>query len=109
VTLLERQRRHVLSVEPHHVEHVVNNAAGSPRDLAVENRVLHFQAPDGLGHLRNVLRQPVAREEPHVRSLLERDEADAVELSLEDPFRAGETLLRERRGHRLEPIRKLHD
>ena len=38
--------------------------------------------------------------------MLEREQADAVELALEDPLRPGEALLRERRGHRLEPSGK---
>ncbi len=58
------------------------------------------------GEGRVVLRQPVAREQADIRPLLEREQADAVELALEDPFRAGEPLLRERRGHRLDPFGK---
>src|SRR3954471_8503797 len=36
--------------------------------------------------------------------MLERQQADAVELSLEDPVRGLKALARQRRGHRLEPL-----
>ena len=55
---------------------------------------------------RQVLELARARVEANVRTLLERDEADAVELSLEGPVGAGESLLGERRRHGLDPLGK---
>ena len=63
---------------------------------------------DRRGDRRQILRQPIARVEPDVVALLEREQADAVELALEDPLRPGEPLLRQRRGHRLEPLGSRH-
>src|SRR5207244_3141694 len=56
-----------------------------------------------------VLRQAVARKQPHLPSLLEREQTDAVELALEDPLRPRKALLRESGGHRLDPFRKGHE
>ena len=69
----------------------------------------HGEVRDRLGDRRAVLRQPVAREQANVRALPEREQADAVELALEDPLRPGEPLLRQRRRHRLDPFGKGHD
>src|SRR5437762_11205074 len=90
---------------------MVGDLAGFPPDagrLAVEDDVVSREPRDGLhdGRVSRVLGQPVARQQPNVLRLLEREQADAIELALEDPFRAGEALLRERRGHRLYPFRE---
>src|SRR5206468_10766939 len=56
------------------------------------------------GRIRAVLGQPIARQQPNVLRLFECDQADAIELALEDPFRAREPLLGEGGGHGLEPF-----
>ena len=48
------------------------------------------QLGDRFGNAGIVLRQPVAREKLNVCAVLEREQADAVELSLENPLRPGE-------------------
>ena len=104
---LERPRPHVAAIEPQDVEEVISHLSRPsphPRDLAVEDRVPHGQVPDRLGDGRVVLRPAIAREQTDLRSLLEREQPDAVELALEDPLRAREPLLRQRRRHGLEPF-----
>ena len=81
----------------------------APRKLAIENHVLHREMRNGRGHRGAVLRQPIARQQADVRFLTEREQANAIELPLEEPLRPSEALLRERRGHRLDPIGKGHE
>ena len=59
---------------------------------------------DRLRQRGNVLWQAIAREQLDLRATLVREQADAIELSLKDPIRAGEALLGERGGHRLDPF-----
>src|SRR5262249_59386545 len=49
---------------------------------------------------------PVPGKQPDVGALLEREQTDAIELPLEDPFGSAEPLLRERGRHRLDPVGK---
>jgi hypothetical protein len=105
LALVQWKRGDAASVEPEDVEDVVR-AGPVPGDFAVEDDILYREVGDRLGQRWDVLRQPVAREEADVRPLLERNQADAVELTLEDPVRAGEAVLCERRRHRLQPIGK---
>ena len=106
--LFERQPRDVAAIDPHDVEHVVRQPVGWPRDLSVQHQVAHRQVRDRLGDWRRALRQPVARQQPHVAIVLEGDQADAVELPFENPIGACESLLRERRGHRFDPLGERH-
>ena len=85
---------------------MIRDPRAGPRDLTVEDRVAHGQAGDGCGQRRNVLRQPVARQQPDVAAVPEREQADAVVLALEEPLRPGEPLLGERGSHRYEPLGK---
>jgi hypothetical protein len=59
---------------------------------------------DRRAHRRVVLRQTVAREQANVAAGLEREGANSVVLALENPFGPREPLLRERRGHRFDPL-----
>jgi hypothetical protein len=54
-----------------------------------------------------MLRQAVAGKESDLAITLEGKQADTVELALEHPFRTREAILRERRGHRDDPVGKL--
>ena len=88
---------------------MVGHLARLPPDagrLAIEDDVVHWQPRDCLHdrRIRAVLGQPIARQQPNVLRLFERDQADAIELALEDPFRAREPLLGEGGGHGLEPF-----
>jgi hypothetical protein len=103
--LVERQLRHVAAVEPEDVEHVVRDLV-FPRDFAVDDHIAHRQHRQRAGNRRDVLRQPVARQQADLRPLFEREQADAVEFSFEDPVRPGEPLLRQRCRHRHEPFGK---
>jgi hypothetical protein len=92
---------------------VISDASLVPPDaccFAIQHHIVHREFGDGVRHgrIRGVLRQPVARQEPNVGTVLEREETNAIELSLEEPFRPGEALLGKRGGHRLEPVRKGH-
>ncbi len=98
--------RHVAAVEPHDVKHVIRDFAAGPGDLAVENQFVMWQTLDRLPDRGNVLRQVVAGKQLHVVAFLVSEQADAVELSLEDPLRPAEPLLRQRCGHRHEPFGK---
>ena len=60
------------------------------------------------GYRRQILRQPIARIEPDVVTLFVREQANAVELALEEPLRSGEPILRQGRGHWLEPLGSRH-
>ncbi len=111
--LIERQRGEVSAIEPHHVEHMVGDWPSlSPYSgrLAVENDLADRKRFDSLGYfrIRRVLGKPVARQQAHVASFLEREETYTVELALENPLRSLEALLGERRGHRLDPVGKIH-
>src|SRR5215211_3386258 len=77
-----------------------------PGDLAVENDVVDRQRGDGRRDPRKVLFLLRTREKPDGVSLLECDEANAVEFALEAPVGARKALLSERRGHRLDPVGK---
>ncbi len=114
--LVEREAGHVAAVEPEDVEDVVGDLGRAPvrrgssaepgaGDLTVQDGVADRQRRHGAGdgRIRDVLRQPVARQEADVRPVLEGEQADAVELALEDPPETGEPLLSEGRGHRLQP------
>ena len=85
-TRFERKRPEVLVIEPHHVEDVI--AVRVPGHLAVEDHVLRRQPRDGGCDGGKVLRQSVARVQPHLGAVLEREEPDPVELALEDPLGA---------------------
>jgi hypothetical protein len=102
--LFQRQRRDGFAVEPQNVEHVIR-AAAVPGDLTVEDRIFDREFRDGGGNLRQVLRQPVAREQLNVTSVLVSEQPDAVELAFEQPLPAAESILRQRGGHGLEPFR----
>src|SRR5207245_4025062 len=86
-------------------EYVVAGVGG-PRGFAVEDQVVRRQVRDGRGDSWKVLRQPVARQQADIRPVLERQQADAIELALEDPLGPGEPRLCERRRHRLDPVGK---
>ena len=90
--LVERQRTEIASVQPRDIEHVIVNA-GSPGSLPVQNDILNRQLRQRVCDRRQVLEQPVSREQPDIRSLLERQQPDAVELAFEDPLGSGKTLL----------------
>src|SRR5215510_13422684 len=62
------------------------------------------QVRDGVRDRRVALLQLVAREQLDAASLLEREEADAIELALEEPVGAGEPLVGEGRRHRDDPF-----
>ena len=79
-------------------------ALAVPRHLAVEDHSFAGIAAIALVDRREVLRQPVARIQLHIAAALVGEQPDAVELALEQPVVAREALLRQRRGHRLEPV-----
>ena len=81
----ERQARDVTSVEPHDVEHVIARA-GVPCHLSVEHELARRQRGDGVRDCWQILRKAVARQQPHAREVLEREQVDAVELALEGPL-----------------------
>src|SRR5688500_10870678 len=56
---------------------------------------------------RDVLRQAITREQLDLRATLVREQADAIKLPFEDPFRSGEALLGKSRGHWLDPFGEL--
>ncbi len=58
--IVERQRRNRLSVNPHHVEHVISRRVPAPRELAVEDHVVHWQRGDRGGDRGTILREAVA-------------------------------------------------
>ena len=104
-TLVEWKRHDVSTIQPEDVEHVVGNCLlAPPRELAVENHVVRVECGDRRAHRRVVLRQTVAREQANVAAGLEREGANSVVLALENPFGPREPLLRERRGHRFDPL-----
>ena len=96
VAAVEPQRRRRRDTRP------ASSQVISPSRITFVDR----QAAMAAATRRNVLRQPIAREQPDVGALLEREQADAVELALEDPFRSGEALLGQRRRHRFDPVGK---
>ena len=104
--LVERQRHDVAAVEPHDVEDVVEHAGLVPRDLPVENRLAHRQLRDRGGNRRTALGKTVTGEQTDVERVLVGEHTNAIELALEDPLRAAEALLRQRRGHRDDPFGK---
>jgi hypothetical protein len=105
---VERQRRHVTAVDPQDVEDVIVRVAlpspGAGR-LAVEHGIAHGKPRDGIDDrgIGPIQRQLVPRQQLHVGAVLERQDPDAVELPLENPFGSREALLRQRRGHGDEP------
>ena len=108
-TSVERQQRQVAAIEPENVEHMVAGLAllaPYTGGLAVEYDVVDRQAGDRLddGRIGSGPWQPVARQQTDVWSIFEREQADAVQLALEDPLRTGEPLMSEGRGHGLDPF-----
>jgi len=103
---LQRQRRDVAIVQAHDVEHVIADRSRTPRHLAVEDHVADGELRNRVTDRGEVLGQPVAREQADVAAVLECEETNAIELALEDPLGIGEALLRERRGHRFDPVGK---
>ena len=82
--------------------------AGERDDLAVEHelrRRVGGERRRDLGKAR-VEAQVVAREQAHLAVALDRDAADAVELSFEQPGRVGEALLGQDGLHRLDALRQ---
>jgi hypothetical protein len=76
--------------------------------FAVEDGVSHGKIGDGRDDrgVRRVLWEPVTGEQLHAGALLEGEQPDAVELSLERPLVSRESFGGERSRHGLEPIRK---
>ena len=99
----EWQRCRRTAIQPEDVEHVIT-AAAIPGHFAVEYEVLDWKRADRLGDGRQSLRKTIARVQPDVVTLLVREQTDAVELALEEPVGSGETVLRQRCRHRLEPF-----
>src|SRR6185295_18800865 len=85
-TLFKRECGDVAAVDPHDVKHVICDFAAGPGDLAVENQFVMRKSLDRLLDCGNVLRQMVARKQLNVVALLVSQQADAVELSFEDPL-----------------------
>jgi hypothetical protein len=109
--LVQREPGYVTPFMPEDVKHVVRGrAALAPHSggLAVQDDLVDRQFPDCCNHggVRRVLQQLIARQQPHFLTVLEREQADAVQLALERPLGTAESLLRERRRHRLYPVWK---
>src|SRR5262245_26489031 len=84
----KRERHHVASVDPEHVEDVIVRlalTAPRPRRFAIEDHVVHGELRYRAKHGRmlTVERQLVAREQPDLVAVLEGEHANAVELALE--------------------------
>src|SRR5258705_10277790 len=94
-----------MAVEPHDVEDMIS-CWSMPIDLAVENQFLVREFRNRARQRRDRLRQTIAREQFDSGTFLVSEQPDAVELPFKDPFCALETLLRERGGHRLNPLGK---
>jgi hypothetical protein len=75
-----------------------------PRDLAVENHFVNRKVRDGFGQRGETLWQSVARIQLNLTAALVGKQTNAVELPLEEPIAAAESLLRQRGRHRLEPV-----
>ena len=56
--------------------------------VAVEDDVVDGKVRDGGGHVRKMLRKPIARIQLNVAAALVGEQSDAVELALEHPSRA---------------------
>ncbi len=109
--LLERQLRHVTAIDPEHVKHVIvriAEPAPGAGGFTVENDIVHGQFSNRAsdGRIRLVEREAIARSQLDVGSVLEREQADAVELALERPLGPREALVSQGRGHRLDPVGK---
>ena len=87
---------------------MIDDAGTAPRKFAIENHVLNGELRNRRGYRRAVLRQLLARQETDVGPLAECQQADSVELPLENPLRTGEALLRQGRRHRLHPFGNGH-
>ena len=99
---------HVATVQPEDVEDVIPTPA-VPVDFAVEDHFVARRRGDRVRRRReNSAAGGCARKAARL-VVLEREQADAVELALEDPLRSGEALLRQRGRHRDEPFRELHN
>jgi hypothetical protein len=68
----------------------VVTARAVPRDFAVEDQFICGDGRDRALDSGNVLQQAIARIELHLAAALIGEQADAVELALEQPVRAGE-------------------
>ena len=101
--LFERQRPQV-PIHPRDVEDVVE--LPSPGHLSVEDHLARRQRRHGARNRRTVLRQPIPGIQPDVVALLEGEQADAVELALEQPVRAGKAFLCQRCRHGDDPVGK---
>src|SRR5262249_18624552 len=88
---------------------VIDQARIAPRKFAIEYHVLHVELRNRSRYGRARFRQAVTREKSNVASLPECQQANPVELLLEDPLRTGEARLRQRRRHRLNPFGKTHE
>ena len=121
---VERQPRRVVSVEVQQVEGVEVDSraafrsllqaleAGLPArerdDLTVEHelrRRVGGERRRNLGKAR-IEAQVVSREQAHLAVAFDRDAADAIELSFEQPGRVGEALLGQDGFHRLDALRQ---
>jgi hypothetical protein len=92
-----------VAVEPQDIEDVIA-AVEVPGHLAVEDDFIDRHPGNRRCQRRQILRQPIPRIELHVLAPLVGEQPDAVKLPLEQPLVAREPLLRQRRGHRLEPL-----
>src|SRR5690606_9091505 len=99
----ERQARRAPRVKPADIE---GRVAGGPipDELAVEDDLERGQTAHRVFNGGHLLTQAIAAVESDVSAIPERQEADAIQLALEDPVGSGEPLLRERRGHGHEPV-----
>src|SRR5262245_6078295 len=94
-----------MAFKPEDVEDVVPNSAGGiPCGLAVENYIPDRQSTNRLGDGGIVLKQSVAGIQLDVAPVVECKHPYPIELSLENPLRPGEPLLRQGRRHRRHPL-----
>src|SRR5439155_10465027 len=108
-SLVEGEPCQVAAVPPKDVEHVIRDLtllAPDARRLAIEDDLPYGQRLDCSrdGRIRPILEEAVSGEETHVPALLECEQANAIELALEDPIGTIEPLLSKRRGHRFDPF-----
>jgi hypothetical protein len=82
------------------------SSSAVPHHLAVENELARRQIADGIGDVGKGLRQLVARQQADLAAVFEREQPDPIELALENPLGSAESLLSQRRRHRLDPLRE---
>src|SRR5262245_63239593 len=91
-SLLERQRSEKATVQPEDIEDVViGSAEPAPPagSFAIEHEIIHRQSGDCLddARIRAILRETIAGEKSYFATILEGDNADAIEFALEEPLR----------------------